>query len=280
MAAMQLTQAGTSKFAQAGKYQLHYNEAGDGDPFIFLHGSGPGATSWSNFVGNFSFFAEHYRVILVDQPGYGESDTVLVPSDTTRQKVNSEAVKDLMDTLGIQKASFVGNSMGGATALSFAVDYPDRVDKLILMGSGGAGDFVFAPTPTEGIKLRDESFRNPSVDSIRAFIEVMVYDASFLTEELLQQRYESMMLKKEHIENFVNSNFAPRDIAAQIKGIQAPTLLIHGRNDRVVPYESSLRLLASIANSKLVIFNRCGHWTQYEMASDFNRLVLDFMQNN
>ena len=185
-----------------------------------------------------------------------------------------------MDTLGIQKASFVGNSMGGATALSFAVDYPDRVDKLILMGSGGAGDFVFAPTPTEGIKLRDESFRNPSVDSIRAFIEVMVYDASFLTEELLQQRYESMMLKKEHIDNFVKSNFAPRDIAAQLKGIQAPTLLIHGRNDRVVPYESSLRLLASIANSKLVIFNRCGHWTQYEMASDFNRLVLDFMQNN
>jgi len=275
----ELTYEGTSKFVQAGKFRLQYNEAGSGEPLVFLHGSGPGATSWSNFVQNFAFFAEHYHVFLVDQPGYGESDTVLVGEDTTRSKINGDAVNDLMQALEIPKASLVGNSMGGATALSFAVDNPDKVDKLVLMGSGGAGGLVFAPMPTEGLKLRDASFHAPSLESIRAFIEVMVYDASFLTDELLQQRYESMMLNKEHISNFNNSNPAQRNLAGALRGIEAPTLLIHGREDRVVPFESSLRLGAAIPNAELHVFNKCGHWTQYERAADFNRLVLSFLTN-
>ncbi len=275
----ELTYEGTSKFVQAGKFRLQYNEAGSGEPLIFLHGSGPGATSWSNFVQNFAFFAEHYHVFLVDQPGYGESDTVLVGEDTTRSKINGDAVNDFMQALEISKASLVGNSMGGATALSFAVDNPDKVDKLVLMGSGGAGGLVFAPMPTEGLKLRDASFRAPSLESIRAFIEVMVYDASFLTDELLQQRYESMMLNKEHISNFNDSNSAQRNLASALRGIEAPTLLIHGREDRVVPFESSLRLGAAIPNAELHVFNQCGHWTQYERAADFNRLVLSFLTN-
>ncbi len=276
----ELTQENTSRFIQAGEYRLHYNEAGSGAPLIFLHGSGPGATSWSNFVQNFGFFTEHYHVYLVDQPGYGESDTVLIGADTTRPQVNSSAVSDFMDALGLEKASMVGNSMGGSTVLSLAVDHPDKIDKIILMGSGGAGAFMFTPMPTEGLKLRDASFQQPSIDSIRAFIEVMVYDASFLTDELLQQRYDSMMVNPKHIDNFNNSNAAQRAMAAQLPSIKAQTLLIHGRNDRVVPYESSLRLLAAIPNSRLHLFNQCGHWTQYEKAAEFNRLVLDFLQHD
>lgn len=275
--AQKLTQQDTSHFVQAGNFRLHYNEAGSGQPLIFLHGSGPGATSWSNFVQNFAFFAEHYHVYLVDQPGYGESDPVLVGDDTTRQKINSDAVKDFMDALGIKKANFVGNSMGGSTVLSFTVDYPELVDKIILMGSGGAGGFVFSPMPTEGLKLRDISFRKPSIQSVGDFIEVMVYDASFLTDELLQQRYDAMMVNEDHIANFNNSNAKQRNLAPDLPTIKAQTLLIHGRDDRVVPLESSLRLLSAIPNSQLHIFSKCGHWSQYERADEFNRLVLDFL---
>ena len=276
----ELTQESTSRFVETSDFRLHYNEAGSGAPLIFLHGSGPGATSWSNFVQNFGFFAEHYHVYLVDQPGYGESDTVLIGNDTTRSQINADAVSAFMEALEIETASLVGNSMGGATVLSLTVDQPDKVDKIVLMGSGGAGGFMFSPMPTEGLKLRDASFLSPSVESIRAFIEVMVYDASFLTDELLQQRYDSMMVNPEHIKNFNESNTAQRNIAPSLPAITAPTLLIHGRNDRVVPFESSLRLLAAIPNSRLHMFDRCGHWTQYEKASQFNRLVLDFLQND
>jgi 2-hydroxy-6-oxonona-2,4-dienedioate hydrolase len=275
----ELTYEGTSKFVQAGDFRVHYNEAGSGDPLIFLHGSGPGATSWSNFVQNFGYFAEHYHVYLVDQPGYGESDTVLVGKDTTRSKVNSDAVADFMAALKIPKASLVGNSMGGATVLSFAVDNPEKLDKLVLMGSGGAGGLVFAPMPTEGLKLRDASFRQPSLESIRAFIEVMVHDSSFVTDALLQQRYDAMMINEDHIENFNKSNPVQRDIVSKLREIVVPTLLIHGREDRVVPFEASLRLQAAIPNSELHVFNKCGHWTQYERADRFNQLVLSFLQD-
>ena len=145
-----------------------------------------------------------------------------------------------MDALGLEKASFVGNSMGGATALSVAVDFPDRVDKLVLMGSGsGGGANIFSQSPTEGSKVLNEVFDNPSVEGFRKLINIMLYDGSQVPDEVLEQRYQATVGNMAHVEARAKSSTAMRDISAQIPGITAPTLIVHGLQDRVVPFENS-----------------------------------------
>ena len=278
-AAVQLTEATTSKFAQAGKIKVHYNEAGTGDALFFLHGSGPGASSWSNFNRNVGPLSENYRCLLVDQPGYGKTDSVTMTTES-RSTVNARAVKELMDTLGIEKASLVGNSMGGGTALAFAVDYPDRLEKMVLMGSGGGGVNIFSHQPSEGIKQLNYTFDHPSVEEFRKLINIMLYDGSQVPDSLLEQRYEAVKATPGHLEARKNSVNVQRDLSADLPDIKAPALIIHGRNDRVVPLEGSLRLLTALENSRLVVFNHCGHWAQFEHANLFNRLVEDFLAND
>lgn len=277
--AQQLTEEATSKYAQAGNIKVHYNEAGTGDAVIFLHGGGPGASSWSNFVRNVGPLSKKYRCLLVDQPGYGKTDSVTLTTES-RSTVNARAVKDMMDTLGIEKASLVGNSMGGGTTLAFAVDYPDRLEKAVLMGSGGGGVNIFSHTPSEGIKILNEAFDNPSVDAFRRLINVMLYDGSQVSDVLLEQRYQTTIGNAEHLEARKNSVNVPRDILPELSNVKAPALIIHGRNDRVVPLEGSLRLLSTLENSRLVVLNHCGHWAQFEQAPLFNRLVEDFLAND
>ena len=276
---VQLTEATTSKLAQAGKIKVHYNEAGTGDALFFLHGSGPGASSWSNFNRNVGPLSENYRCLLMDQPGYGKTDSVTMTTES-RSTVNARAVKELMDTLDIEKASLVGNSMGGGTALAFAVDYPDRLEKMVLMGSGGGGVNIFSHQPSEGIKQLNYTFDHPSVEEFRKLINIMLYDGSQVPDSLLEQRYETVKATPGHLEARKNSVNVQRDLSADLPDIKAPALIIHGRNDRVVPLEGSLRLLTALENSRLVVFNHCGHWAQFEHANLFNRLVEDFLAND
>lgn len=277
--AVRFSEEATSKYAQAGDIRIHYNEVGEGDAVIFLHGGGPGATSWSNFFKNVGVVSEQYRCLLVDQPGFGKSDSVTMTEP--RSTVNARAIRDLMDVLGIEKASLIGNSMGGATSITFAVDYPDRIDKLIVMGSGGATAApLFAPSPTEGIKILNEVFESPSVEGLRRLINVMLFDGSMVPDEVLEQRYKTIMDNPDHLTARRNSVTTMRDLSGQLPGIEAPTLVLHGRNDRVVPLENGLRLVTSIPNSRLVVLNQCGHWAQYEHADVFNRLVMDFLANS
>ena len=275
--AVRFSEEATSKYVQAGDIRIHYNEVGAGDAVIFLHGGGPGATSWSNFFKNVGVVSEHYRCLLVDQPGFGKSDSVTMVEP--RGTVNARAVRDMMDALGIEKASLIGNSMGGGTAITFSIDYPDRIDKLIIMGSGGGPLPIFAPSPTEGIKILNEVFESPSVEGLRRLINVMLYDGSMVPDEVLEQRYKTIIDNPDHLTARRNSVTTQRDFSAQLAGIEAPTLVLHGRNDRVVPLENGLRLVGSIPNSRLVVLNQCGHWAQYEHADVFNRLVLDFLAN-
>jgi 2-hydroxy-6-oxonona-2,4-dienedioate hydrolase/2,6-dioxo-6-phenylhexa-3-enoate hydrolase len=277
--AVRFSEEATSKYAQAGDIRVHYNEVGEGDAVIFLHGGGPGATSWSNFFKNVGAVSEQYRCLLVDQPGFGKSDSVTMAEP--RNTVNARAVKDLMDALGIEKASLIGNSMGGATSITFAIDYPDRIDKLIIMGSGGGGSPpLFAPSPTEGIKILNEVFETPSVEGLRRLINVMLFDGSMVPDEVLEQRFKTIMDNPDHLTARRNSVTTQRDVSVQLAGIGAPTLVLHGRNDRVVPLENGLRLVSSIPNSRLVVLNQCGHWAQYEHSDVFNRLVTDFLANS
>jgi 2-hydroxy-6-oxonona-2,4-dienedioate hydrolase len=276
---MELTQDSTSRFVQTPSWRIHYNEAGEGTPVIMLHGSGPGATGWSNFNRNMGALAERHRVLAVDMPGWGQSDSV-----TFEERDHVEAALQLMDALGIEKAAFVGNSMGGMTSLRFAIKHPDRISHLITMGPGAPGVklYGFGDGPTEGLKILNRGYRDPSPETLRELVEIMTFDSNFVTDELIAQRASAAQARPDHLENFIGGIGKPLPVTteADLAGITAPSLLFHGRDDRVVHYENSLKLVALIPDSRLVLLNRCGHWAQLEHADEFNELVLQFLSNH
>jgi 4,5:9,10-diseco-3-hydroxy-5,9,17-trioxoandrosta-1(10),2-diene-4-oate hydrolase len=281
-----LTFDATTRTAKAGKLMLHYNEAGpaNGETIVFLHGSGPGASSWSNFHQNLPAFAEEHRCLLVDMPGFGRSDKP--EFDKHVFAFVADAVVNLLDELGIAKAHIVGNSLGGGAALRTALDHPERVGKLVLMGPGGAFVPVFSPQPAEGIKLLGNVMAppGPTREKIEAFIRVMVYDQSFVTEELIDERTE-LALDPENQQGAARamSTFAtaPREgeLWREIDRIAHRTLIIWGRDDRTLPLDGALLALQRMPDARLHVFPRCAHWAQLEHQAEFDRLAIDFLKN-
>jgi len=279
--------AATSKFVriQDGELdlQVHYNDAGQGDEtVVMLHGSGPGASGWANFNRNIDAFANAgYRVILMDCPGWSKSDPIVCKG--SRSELNARVLKGLLDAIDVERVHIIGNSMGGHSAVAFALAYPERVGKLVLMGGGTGGPSQFVPMPTEGIKLLQGLYREPTLENLKKMMNVFVFDPSTLTEELMQTRLDNMLARRDHLENFVKSLAAnPKqfpDMGPRLGEIAAPTLIIWGRDDRFMPLDVGLRLTWGMPNAELHIFSRCGHWAQWEHADKFNRMVQDFLRH-
>jgi 2-hydroxy-6-oxonona-2,4-dienedioate hydrolase len=266
---------------------LRYYEAGEASatPVVLLHGSGPGATGWSNFSGNIEqIAAAGFHVLAPDMPGWGDSDAVAtVDMDHDRDLV------EFLDGVGIAQAALVGNSMGAHTAIRFATLHPERITHLVTMGAslGRGPATLFGPGdgPSEGLKVLVKAYRDPSPENMRALVEIMTYDKErFATPELTRARSEAALARPEHLKNYVEglAHGAPIPIKvdrSKIADIAVPTLLIHGKDDRVLHFEISLGLVATIPDSRLVLLNRCGHWTMIEHAEEFNRLVVDFLRH-
>ncbi len=263
--------------------KVHYNDIGQGEEtVVMLHGSGPGATGWSNFYRNITpLAAAGYRVILMDAPGWGQSEAIVC--EGSRSELNAQALKGLIDELTIDKVHIVGNSMGGHSAVAFALAHPERTGKLVLMGGGTGGPSAFVPQPTEGIKLIGALYRDPTLENLKRMLQTFVYDPSALTEELVQGRLNNILARRDHLENFVTSGQRnPKqfpDVSYRLGEVTAPTLIIWGRDDRFLPLDIALRLLAGLPNADLHIFSRCGHWAQWEHAEKFNRTVAQFLQH-
>lgn len=287
MSTATLTEATTSRFVRIKDgdldLKLHYNDCGSGaETVIMLHGSGPGASGWANFNRNVEPLVNAgYRVILMDCPGWSKSDPIVCTG--SRSDLNARALKGTLDALGIDKVHIIGNSMGGHSAVAFTLANPSRVGKLVLMGGGTGGPSQFVPMPTEGIKLIQALYRNPSIENLKQMMAVFVFDASSLTEDLYQARLDNMLSRREHLENFVKSfTVNPKqfpDYGARLGEVTAPALVIWGRDDRFVPLDIGLRLIWGLPNAEMHIFNRCGHWAQWEHADKFNRMVLDFLRH-
>lgn len=281
------TEAETSRTVQTKRWNLHYNEAGSGHPVVLLHGTGPGATGWSNFHQNFAGLAQHFRVIALDCPGWGKSD-IFDCTGESRNGANAEAVKLLLDELGIEKAVLVGNSMGGGATLQFMADYPERISHAITMGAGifALPNLVSATGYTEGIKVLVAAYRDPTPANFRRLVEVMVYDSSFVTDELAQQRADGALAEPQHLANWLKWPMGHpagpyggvEELLTKLAQSKVPTMMIHGRDDRTVLLETSLRTAAVIPNARTVILNRCGHWAQVEHRDEFDRLVTGFVQ--
>lgn len=283
-----LTFESTSKFAQVRPdLKLHYHEAGVGNDttIVLLHGGGPGASSWSNFAKNIPVLAQKFHVIAVDQPGYGLSDK---PTEHPQYFVHSaSALKDLLGTLGIEgRVHLLGNSLGGGAAVRFALDYPDRAGRLVLMGPGGLSINLFAPDPTEGVKNLGKFSappEGPTKEKLEAFLRVMVYDQSLITPELVDERFaaantpESLAAAKSMGKSFSSADFELGMLWREAYKLRQRVLLIWGREDRVNPLDGALVALKLIPRAQLHVFGGCGHWAQLEKFDEFNRIAADFL---
>jgi len=282
------TAENSSRMVKTKKWNLHINEAGTGYPVILLHGTGPGATGWSNFSTTVLGLENRYRVIALDFPGWGKSDP-LDPSKEARDLANAEAVALLMDELGLKKAAIVGNSMGGAAATHLISLHPERVSHLITMGSGifGMPNFHTPGGLTEGIRIIRETYADPSPENFRRLVSIMVFDQSFVTDDLCKMRSVAALSNRTHLDNWIKgfgpagkAGISPGELLAKVSSYKGPCLFVHGRDDRVVPIEGTLRLVAAAARSQAHIYNQCGHWAQIEHAKAFNELVDSFLQTS
>lgn len=270
----------TSQRISTPGYALHYHEAGAGDPFVLLHGSGPGVSAWSNFRGNLPAFARHFRTILLDMPGFGRSE--LPKLDRIYPVIAAEATLELIDALGIERVSLLGNSMGGYAAAEFALRYPDRVHKLVLMGPAGLAVNVFNPTGSEGSHRLADFLANPSREAMVAWVETMVSDMACVEDELIDERTANA-LKPGVIDDtlaiFETFGKYPADSPPWTRAhrITAPTLMTWGRDDNMLPLEGAFVSFAQMPDAELHIFSRCGHWAQVERKAEFERVVLEFL---
>lgn len=272
-----ISEASTSKYAMAGDVKIHYNEVGTGPAIVCLNGAGPGASSWSNFQHNVEAFAREHRVLLVDMPQYGKSAKIPIayPKLTNLARI----MRDFMDAIGLERAHFVGNSFGGQMALKTAIDYPDRVGHLVMIGSAPVSYSLFSPQPVEGVKLIGSYYKDggPSLEKMRKVLTTLVFDAGRITDEVVKERYEAS-IDPETVA--VHSLPAPKkqDLSAELGACKSPTLVVWGMDDRAGALDVGLVMTRLIPNAQMHIFNNCGHWAQVEHAAEFSELVLGFFK--
>jgi 2-hydroxymuconate-semialdehyde hydrolase len=275
----------TTKKVNTGKFNSFYCEGGETnkDTIIFLHGSGPGANSESNWSKTLEKLSEKFHVIAPDMIGFGNTD-LLENTDMTFWEWTTARVQqilEIMDYNQIEKAHLVGNSMGGVVSLNAVMYDASRFEKVILMGSGGAVPKGNAGPPPEIIRMKN-FFNDPTIQAFRNLVTWFLYDESVLGDELeniIQTRYEFIMrpeIRELYPKLF---NFTPFDIAippSALRRIKQPVLLIHGYEDQFVPKEGSLALLEQLPNAELVLLKQCGHWAQIEKNERFVELADQF----
>ena len=270
-----MTNPEIGKSIQCGAIQTNYHDVGQGEPILLLHGSGPGVSAWANWRLSIQALQQDYRLLAPDFAGFGYS---LFPEDMPFNRDTwLKQIVDFLDALGLEQVNVIGNSFGGSMALALAIYHPERVKKLILMGSVGV--------PFELTAGLDAVWGyTPSFENMQAIMKVFAYNQNLIGDDLVQMRYlastkEDTRAAYERMfpaprQQWVNAMSHPEE---KVRQIHQPTLMIHGRDDQVIPLATSLTLLNWIENSQLHIFSQCGHWTQIEHAKTFTQLVAHFL---
>ncbi len=264
---------------------LRYHEAGEGRPLLMLHGSGPGVTGWRNFGENLAAFAEDFRCLVLEFPGFGASD----PTDQHPMIAAQPAVGRFLDRLGLDQVDIIGNSMGGGVATRFAIAQPGRVRRLVTVG--GIGRNVLSPAPGEGINLLVEFTADPTRERLVSWLRSMVFDQSLVTEELIEQRWAQATdpetlaaARRMYSRAAIEASFAMMGSSAhgtpgwaQFDQIRAKTLITWGRDDRVSPLDMMLIPMRTIPDVQVHIFSQCGHWAMIEQKQAWEATVRSFL---
>ena len=264
-----------SRTIDAGGIETSYLEAGSGETVLMLHGSGPGVSALANWQHNIPTLAQRFHVLAPDIVGFGTTER---PEDIVYSlRTWTDHIWAFMNAHGIEKARVIGNSLGGRIALQMATDHPDRIAKMVLMGTPAVG-----MTPTEGLAaLRAYE---PSHEAMRALLRnYFAVDPAMITDDLVKIRYEASIADgayEAYRAMFLDPRHAGSDLGItenEVRAIATPALLIHGREDKVVPLQVSLTMVGLLPDADLHVFSACGHWTQIERADEFSVVVSDYL---
>jgi pimeloyl-ACP methyl ester carboxylesterase len=264
-----------SRTIDAGGIETSYLEAGSGETVLMLHGSGPGVSALANWQHNIPTLAQRFRVLAPDIVGFGATER---PDDIIYSLCTwTDHVWAFLDAHDIEKTAIVGNSLGGRIALQMAAVRPERITKMVLMGVPGVG-----MKPTDGLAaLRAYQ---PSHDAMRDLLRnYFAVDPTMITDELVEIRYQASIADGAY-EAYRSMFFDPRHAGSElaiteneVRAIATPALLIHGREDKVVPLQVSLTMVGLLPDADLHVFSACGHWTQIERADEFSAVVSDYL---
>lgn len=280
---MTLNQTPLDRYIQVGQINTRYWTSGDkGKIVILLHGLGSCVESWSH---NINVLAQHHRVYAVDLVGGGRSDK---PTVTYSLTYLAQFVKDFMDVTNIESACVIGNSLGGGVALQLALDFPQKVEKLVLVNSFGLGKEITLTLRLASLPLVSRLF-SPSRSSTALELKQTVYNPTLISNELIEQYYQIatlpgawstlLALIKRNIDLFGVRTEVFHAIVDRLTTIEAPTLVFWGQQDRIIPVAHAAVATDMLPNVRLRIFDPCGHWSQFECSKEFNSLVLDFLNN-
>lgn len=271
---MNKTNVEIAKQINTGGFLTNYHDMGSGEPIVMVHGSGPGVTAWANWRLIMPHLARNFRVIAPDMAGFGYTERL--PDINYNIELWVKQLEDLIDELSLEKVNLVGNSFGGGISLAFAIKNPEKVNKLTLMGSVGVNFKL-----TEG--LNKVWGYKPSFENMRELMDIFAYDRNLVTDELAQLRFQAS-IREGFQETFGNMFPEPRQqgiemLASNVEDISKlhhETLIIHGREDQVIPMQNSIELFNLIPNAQLHVFGKCGHWAQIEHSNRFITLLDNF----
>jgi 4,5:9,10-diseco-3-hydroxy-5,9,17-trioxoandrosta-1(10),2-diene-4-oate hydrolase len=258
-------------------YRIHYLDEGHGPVVVFLHGSGNGACGYSNFKGNYPELVKAgYRVIVPDIIGFGYSDK----PDNVEYPLSFfvECVKQTLDVIGVDHYTLLGNSLGGAIALGFALEHPKNVERLILMAPGGVSDmpeYLAMPGMAAMFKLFNSGEPVTEARMKEFFRKAFVVNPDIVTDDLVRERLALMKLQNPQ----VMKTMKVPNMTERLPDINAPTLALWGLNENMMPDVGILRLAKGLPNCRMVLVPQCGHWVMMEHRELFNRTVLDFLKN-
>lgn len=258
--------------------RIHYLDHGSGPVLVWLHGSGNGASGYSNFKGNYPALIEAgYRCIVPDLIGFGYSDK---PADVEYPlSFFIECVKQTLDALGVERYTLIGNSLGGAVALGFALAHPQNIERLVLMAPGGLNelpDYLAMPGMAAMFKLFGSSEPVTEERMKRFFQNAFVVNPDCVDDALVHERYELMKLQNPQV---IKTMKVP-NMTERLGEITCPVLTLWGLNENMMPDSGIMRLAKGLPNGRMVLVPQCGHWVMIEHRSLFNRMVLDFLRND
>ena len=259
---------------------LHYHDhqvgGGNGRTVVFVHGSGPGASGYSNFKLNAPVLAEAgYRVIVPDLPGFGYSSKPTGIDYTTDFFVTH--LVGLLDAIGVERCALVGNSLGGGVAIRTALDHPERVEKLVLMAPGGIEDLdTYMAMPAMARMIAN--FTSGALDhgGLRQILQNLVFDPAVVTDALVDERYAIAQTQPPD----VLARMRIPNMEGELGSITCPVLAFWGMDDEMLPPGGGRKILKACRPSRLIEVADCGHWVMVEHARMFNAACLDFLDND
>ena len=255
--------------------RLHYHDVGDGPAVIFVHGSGPGGSGYSNFKANFPEFGQQgFRAIVPDLPGYGLSSK---PTDQEYTlEFLTQSIVDLCETLELESVFMVGNSLGGAISIQTALDHPGLVKRLILMAPGG-----LEPRETymnmPGIRSMLRSIFGPegiTPEGMRKVFSKQLFNPSLITDELIAERHQVALMQPQEV---FSTSRVP-NLSTRLSELVCPVFALWGMDDQFCPVSGARTIAESCKNNRVLTLSQCGHWVMVEYRELFNKVCVDFLR--